>query len=426
MRQLTLFPKHVLESEVADGATGTFTPNMKLPVHRWFRFSAGFSAQWCESVIREQGKDVHVLDPFAGSATTLIAAEVSNVSAMGIEAHPFLTQIANAKLQYRQNPDSYLDYAEGMLQQAKAKRGETIDYPELITRCYSSESLRKLDSLRQVIIDRKTKTFEWQLTWLTLISILRSTSSVGTAQWQYILPGKSKKAVLDPFVAYQVATNVVYDDMQWAQAIQGPKSRLLQSDARTCAGAEDNWANFVLTSPPYPNNYDYADATRLELCFLRELDGWGDLQEKVRRFLIRACSQHVPPSSVDLQEVLNSDELEIIRDEITEICKQLTELRMLRKGKKTYNLMIACYFLDMAKVWLALRRVCKSPSRCCFVIGDSAPYGVYVPVIEWLGKLALAAGFETWEFEKIRDRNVKWKNRKHRIPLCEGRLWVKG
>ncbi len=95
-------------------------------------------------------------------------------------------------------------------------------------------------------------------------------------------------------------------------------------------------------------------------------------------------------------------------------------------GRKTYHNMIGCYFLDLARVWQSLRRVCESPSKVCFVIGDSAPYGVYVPVIEWLGRLAVAAGFRSYRFEKIRDRNTKWKNRKHRVPLCEGRLWVEG
>ena len=27
-------------------SAGTFTDNMKLPIHRWFRYSAGFSADW--------------------------------------------------------------------------------------------------------------------------------------------------------------------------------------------------------------------------------------------------------------------------------------------------------------------------------------------------------------------------------------------
>jgi len=59
-----------------------------------------------------------------------------------------------------------------------------------------------------------------------------------------------------------------------------------------------------------------------------------------------------------------------------------------------------------------------------FVIGDSAPYGIYVPVEKWLGTLAVAAGFGKFRFEKIRDRNTKWKNRKHSVPLKEGILWI--
>lgn len=59
-------------------------------------------------------------------------------------------------------------------------------------------------------------------------------------------------------------------------------------------------------------------------------------------------------------------------------------------------------------------------------MGDSAPYGVHVPVERWLGELAIAAGFEDYSFEKTRDRNVKWENRKHKVPLHEGCLWVKG
>jgi hypothetical protein len=124
--------------------------------------------------------------------------------------------------------------------------------------------------------------------------------------------------------------------------------------------------------------------------------------------------------------VLSAPELEPIRGGLTDVCRRLATVREEKGGRKTYHLMVGCYFYDLALVWKALRRVCRRPSRVCFVIGDSAPYGVYVPVCEWLGQLAQSAGFASFEFEKTRDRNVKWKNRKHRVPLCEGRLWVKG
>ena len=119
-------------------------------------------------------------------------------------------------------------------------------------------------------------------------------------------------------------------------------------------------------------------------------------------------------------------ELLPIRGELVPVCNELAAIRLTKGGKKTYHLMVACYFADLARTWQTLRRVCASPSKVCFVIGDSAPYGVYVPVHDWLAQLALAAGFSDCHFERIRDRNTKWKNRKHRVPLCEGRLWVKG
>jgi len=95
-------------------------------------------------------------------------------------------------------------------------------------------------------------------------------------------------------------------------------------------------------------------------------------------------------------------------------------------GKKNYHAMIAAYFLDMATTLVDLRRVCRQGGDVCFVIGDSAPYGVHVPVERWLGELAVSAGFDGYEFQKTRDRNVKWKNRKHRVPLKEGLLIISG
>ncbi len=162
------------------------------------------------------------------------------------------------------------------------------------------------------------------------------------------------------------------------------------------------------------------------MCFFREINGWGDLQQAVRQHLIRSCSQHVPERAVNLDRVLSASELTPLRQEMASVCEQLASVRQHKGGKKTYHLMVAAYFLDLAQVWRALRRVCQRPSRVCFVLGDSAPYGVYVPVMDWLGRLAVAAGFSSFDFEKTRDRNVKWKNRKHRVPLCEGRLWVQG
>jgi len=59
------------DSPTAERLTSTFVDNMRLPVHRWFRYSAGFSAEWVKSVIANVGNTPtpRVFDPFAGSCT---------------------------------------------------------------------------------------------------------------------------------------------------------------------------------------------------------------------------------------------------------------------------------------------------------------------------------------------------------------------
>lgn len=420
-----LFADAIAESTVAAGASSTFIKNLALPVHRWFRYSAGFSAEWVQQVIRDQKGEVRLLDPFAGSGTTLIAAEQLGVESFGIDSHPFVSRITRAKLDWRSDPDAYSAKVRDLRQRAKHKKPDTAGYPPLIFKCYDSTALADLDVLRQAYLEVEDDTAASRLAWLTLVSILRKTSTAGTAQWQYILPKKKKHAPQDVFSAFDVAARLFARDMATAQGLTGPRASFLETDARTCAGVPTGW-NLVITSPPYPNNYDYADATRLEMSFLREIDGWGDLQASVRQHLVRSCSQHVPERAVNLDEVLSSDDLRPIADELRAVCEELGEVRKSKGGKKTYHLMVACYFRDLAAVWKSLRRVCSDGAKVCFVIGDSAPYGVYVPVIPWLGSLATSAGFKSFRFERTRDRNVKWKNRKHRVPLQEGRLWVEG
>lgn len=426
-RSLSLFPE-TERSLYKESTSGSFVDNLDLPIHRWFRYSAGFSGAWAGDLISREAsaRHVQVFDPFAGSGTTLIAAEQCGVESWGIDSHPFIARVARAKLAYRSPPDEYLARANLVLANAKHIAPTVECYAPLIRKCYTDEALEQLDSLRHAMEMAHDDSESARLVWLTLVSILRPTSHVGTANCQYLLPDRRKARVIEPFVAFDETARAMYEDMRSAEGLSGPRTTFCLDDARSCSTVPTDHFNLVVTSPPYPNNYDYADATRLELTFFGEIKRWGDLQTSVRQHLLRSCSQHVPDRAVNLADVLARSELDPIRDELRPVCEELGEVRLTRGGKKTYHNMIVCYFLDLALVWQALRRVCRSPSRVCFVVGDSAPYGVYVPVIEWLGKLATSAGFRSFTFEKTRDRNIKWKNRKHRVPLCEGRLWVEG
>lgn len=412
--------------------SSTFLDNMKLPIHRWFRYSAGFSAEWVESVIRSRLTDdpeqnLIVFDPFTGSGTVLLAGDRLGVNSMGVEAHPFVARITKAKLMWNTDVEQFQSCAMKLLERAKRESGSTEGYPDLIYKCYPPDSLRQLDAIMKAWQAGGDDSPEHKLAWVALISILRACAPVGTASWQYVLPNKTKARTEQPFEAYEKQIHLMASDMKHMQAAQGsPKARFFQEDARECPSIPDNCVDLVITSPPYANNYDYADATRLEMSFAGEVSGWGDLREKVSQYLVRSCTQHVSKFKNDTFEIVKDELLKPIYEELLQVCEKLDEERIHHGGKKNYHTMIATYFLDLAKVWVQLRRVCKDGSDVCMVIGDSAPYGIYVPVDRWLGELAVAAGFKDYRFEKTRDRNVKWKNRKHDVPLKEGRLWVKG
>jgi len=220
---------------------------------------------------------------------------------------------------------------------------------------------------------------------------------------------------------------MIQDMLYFQSVVKEQKARVFEDDARKCSEIEDDSVDLIITSPPYTNNYDYADATRLEMSFLGEIQGWRDLQSRVRSRLIRSCSQHVSAEERDLESILSDKNLNPIIEGLREACRKLGKERLSHGGRKNYHLMVAAYFSDLAKTWISLRRVCKEGAKVCFVVGNSAPYGILVPVDEWLGELAISAGFKSYHFEKTRDRNVKWKiDRKHKVPLHEGRLWVEG
>lgn len=357
----------------------------------------------------------------------LLESELAGVAAIGIEAHPFVARIARAKLYWRESPRAFRERALAILEQARGMKVELSNPPALLQKCFPWPTLLRLESLRQAWEVSADGSPLAELTWLALASILRQCSPVGTAQWQYVLPAKTKANVLDPYLAFETKVALMCSDMTRRQRQDsGPGARLFREDARSCSSVPTGWADLVITSPPYANNYDYADATRLEMSFFGSIRGWGDLQVAVRQYLVRSCTQHVAQITGSTADMVNETNLAPIREELASVCTQLEAERDTHGGKKPYHTMIAAYFSDLARVWIALRCATTESSRVCFVVGDSAPYGIYVPVDRWLGELALAAGFKSYTFEKTRDRNIKWKNRKHRVPLQEGRLWVEG
>jgi hypothetical protein len=431
--QLTLFDDpSLLGRTVPDlkvARSGTFVDNMALPVHRWFRYSAGFAAEWVGQVLDgwHLGAGHVVLDPFAGSGTVPVVCDGRGIRSVGVEAHPMVARICKAKLSWNTPVDRFARFASEVIERSHGVERTLAAHPSLIQRSFDADALAALDVLKAAWLALDDKSPESELVWLAITAILRQTASAGTAQWQYILPNKTKSKVVPPQLAFQQQLEVMKADMRWMQALAANSiAELFGGDARRLSDFVTQQADAVITSPPYANNYDYADALRFEMTFWGEVAGWGDIHDKVRKHLIVSSSQHSSHERLVLDDLLNADEVEPIRAELAAVTTQLASVREDHGGKKHYHTMIAAYCRDIAQVLQQLRVVCRPGAHMCWVIGDSAPYGVYAPIEKWIGELSLAAGFTSYRFEKLRDRNIKWKNRKHRVPLKEGLLWIEG
>lgn len=82
------------------------------------------------------------------------------------------------------------------------------------------------------------------------------------------------------------------------------------------------------------------------------------------------------------------------------------------------------YFNDMYDVLLEIRRVLSPGAKAYLILGDSAPYGVYIPTTQILGQMATSTGFHNYLIYKIRTRGTKWKSlsNRHNIELSENIL----
>ena len=343
--QLELLPREPAAVQIfgkeRSHVSSTFADNMKLPIHRWFRYSAGFSAQWVSEVVTDAARQntVTLFDPFAGSGTTLLVGQQCGVRSAGIEAHPFVARIARTKLLWQEDDELFCRFAYSVLSRAKKEGGGTEGYSGLIYKCFPDDILGELDAIKRAWLSVADGSAASELTWLALTAILRICSPVGTSNMELIQPKKRKLSSLRPFAAFPAQVDLMLLDMQSVQRRAGRAAAAIhQDDARVCRDIDDDYANLVITSPPYVNNFDYADATRLEMTFWGEVAGWADLHQKVRRHLIPSCAQHMSYVHQDLDHLLRDGTVLPIIPELREVCERLAEERVLHGGKKNYHL----------------------------------------------------------------------------------------
>jgi len=334
---------------------GTFSDSRTAPIHRWFQYPAGFSYRAVEFAIKNYGIKPGnlVFDPFVGTGTTSIVAKGLGIESYGIEAHKFVQKVAAVKTKW--------DYPAGKLQKealklfdklpagAAAEHINLSEVPELVQKCFSVTNLKNLVFIREEV--KKTPEPYRSLFSLALTCTLRLASAAATG-WPYISP-KSKIKEKDGVKVFQEQLSLMIRDIETTPIqYRKTKTHILLGDARN-SELQESMFDLSFTSPPYLNNYDYADRTRLETYFHQIAENWADITNKVRNKLIMSATTQISRTKYVVEKIVSEELISLdvriakeIQDKVNLLKRSVLSIQV-----KRATIFLWVNILTISRVW---------------------------------------------------------------------------
>ncbi|MEI8274251.1 MAG: methyltransferase, partial [Paludibacter sp.] len=173
-------------------------------------------------------------------------------------------------------------------------------------------------------------------------------------------------------------------------------------------------------SPPYLNNLDYGEVSKVHTHFFEITNNWNDITTKVRKNLVTGSTTHYKEIDFNIESFKETEFAQNNKEvfvNLSNLFVQIHDISKTRKGRKSFDILMMHYFEDMYNVLKEIKRVLSDDSKAYLILGDSAPYGVFVPTTEILGEISKSVGFKKYDIVKIRDRGMKWKTLKNRHSL---------
>ncbi len=334
-----------------------------------------------------------------------------------------VAELANAKLQLQAERPQLTTAAERLRQMVSIHSPEETAFtvPELISKSFDATQLRTLLALRDAICEHPEAPEYVYLKW-ALLGTLRDVAVVKVG-WPYQRPSQARRPrytlTLERFcervswMAEDIA-GVVDDDHE--RFVVAGDSRDEEIWAR---GLGDGALRACVSSPPYLNNFDYADATRLEAYFWGSAATWADLCSVIRVDMLTATTQQ----SSRREETAGLAALQdsAAAPDVASLVAELKQQRRSRERGKEYDQVLPAYLSALRDILRNLSRHLEPKAPVLWLIGDSAPYGVYIDTPRLIGKLASDFGFDIRADVVLRERGNRWSGApgRHQERLAE-------
>jgi len=382
----------------------SFQANKERPFYRWFKYKEGFSSDIVRYFISTYSQETgRILDPFAGVGSTLFVAQELNWKAYGIELLPVGTFVIKARIALNDIKIQQLkDALYNIINKIESTHTHTkhIYHIPITNYAFSQETELKINIYLTEIAKVKDENLQIALKFIVL-SILEDISYTRKdgqyLRWDYRsnrnlsgkLFNKGKVASFSEATTSKL-DEIISDITQSENSLFSTENKILppqnititeDSCLKQLPQIEDNFFDFIMTSPPYCNRYDYTRTYALELIYL-SCD--HDKIKELRQSML-SCTVENKEKVASLKELyisMNKNEVfkQIMNvynssEAMQEVNKVLEELNKLGKlNNKNIPRMVKNYFLEMCFVIYEMARVLKNKGYCVMV-NDNVRYG---------------------------------------------------
>ncbi len=392
----------------------TFRETRRRPVHRWYSYVEGFSADYIVATLDNLDCDrASIYDPFGGTGTALVEAARRGIPSFYAEANPFMAFVIDAKVNAGRwaarnktlARSALVEFRDAVLDAHFAKTSSRTDlssyhaaFPkrDFFEKVHLQQLVHALQLAEAVSASQPRA---GQLATLACASnIVASSNMTRRADLRRRKPGEYKMRKVDVPGGIAGAVNDILADLDSLTDSQ-PSTTQVASDCRTLSAAYHGRFDLAVTSPPYLNGTNYIRNTKLELVllgFIRAESQLGSLRDAgVRGGITQAATSRGISHRIASVEMI-AERLDACAPD------------------KRVPHMVRAYFSDMREVMGSVYASLKTGG--CFVldIGDSKFYDIHVPTDRLLAEIAQELGFVV-----ERDAVIARRHSRDRTPLVQ-------
>lgn len=357
-----------------------FKKNKEEPIHRWFDYKQGYSAELIQKIINEDkpSNQNDVLDPFAGVGTTNLVAQELGYNSIGLDINPVASFTATVKTRdYNTNDIEQLAHLRKTFRPTRSK---DIPKSTLLDQSFDGQIFDQLMNIKgyfENIPDKKFADF-FKLAYLSIIEDCSNRIKDGNG----IKIVDNKKKIQDVYDYFLKKIDLMISDIKGKTKKGSVKifsQSIIDNETYSTIKSSKTKVGIVIFSPPYANCFDYCEVYKLELWMGDFVKTYDDF-EKYRKIAMRS---HVN-SKFNHEISTKNEQVKLVADTIA--CHNI--------WNKNIPDMICGYFDDMHKIMQRVKELMVSGARCYIVVANSGYKGILVPTDLLIAEVCNNLGFD--------------------------------